>query len=215
MKKILVADDHALIRDGLRTQLNNLESGVSVIEAHDWNQTFAALAAHKDFDLALVDLKMPGHNGHAALAEILQANPGLPIVVLSASDDLDDMRSALRSGAMGYLTKSEAPEVMRNAVRLVLEGGMYVPPALAMSQLGIKTVKQERAAIDLTDRQRAVLRLIVEGKSNKEIAQLMSLAPTTVKVHLAAVLRALNVENRTQAAIVAERLGLHHDASTS
>lgn len=210
MTKILIADDHALIRDGIRGQLRGLGGETAIVEARDWIETIAAAAAHPDLSLALVDLRMPGKEGLTALAELLRASPGLPVLVLSASENVEDMRAALRLGAMGYVSKSEASAVMLGAVRLVLDGGMYVPSALA--NLGADIQAAPNPAPILTERQLEVLRLIVEGKSNKEIARALHLAHATVKVHLAAIFRALEVENRTQAAIAAERLGLHRAA---
>jgi len=207
--RILIADDHSLIRDGLRGQLRGLGGELTVLEARDWAETMAGAAANPDLDLALVDLRMPGREGLAALAELLAACPGLPVLVLSASENVEDMRAALRLGAMGYASKSERPEVLLDAVRLVLDGGMYVPPTLAGPGFDGQPAPAPPQPHALTERQLDVLRLVVEGKSNKEIAQALHLAHATVKVHLAAVYRALGVENRTQAAIVAERLGLH------
>lgn len=213
MNRILIADDHALIRDGIRGQLRGLGSEVTTVEARDWTETLAAAAAHPDLELALVDLRMPGKEGFAALAELLRANPGLPVLVLSASEDVQDMRAVLRLGAMGYVSKSEPAAIMLGAIRLVLDGGMYVPPALAGPGFdGLVAAHHPDPALDLTARQLEVLRLIVEGRSNKEIARTLYLAHATVKVHLAAIFRALEVENRTQAAIAAERLGLHRAA---
>lgn len=205
--KILIADDHALIREGLCGQLRGLGGETAIVQACDWNEAIAAAAAHADLGLALVDLHMPGKEGLAALAELVRANRGLPVLVLSASENVEDMRAALRLGAMGYVSKSETAAVMLSAVRLVLEGGMYVPPALA--NLGADIDATPEPAPALTERQLEVLRLLVEGKSNKEIARKLHVAHATVKVHLAAIFRALAVENRTQAAIAAERLGLH------
>jgi DNA-binding NarL/FixJ family response regulator len=205
--KILIADDHALIRDGIRGQLRGLGDETAVVEACDWIEAMAAAAAHPDLGLALVDLRMPGKDGLTALAELLRANPGLPVLVLSASDNVEDMRAVLRLGAMGYVSKNETSAVMLGAVRLLLDGGMYVPSALA--NLGGDAPAAPDPAPILTERQLEVLRLIVEGKSNKEIARTLHLAHATVKVHLAAIFRTLDVENRTQAAIAAERLGLH------
>lgn len=215
MAKILIADDHALIREGIRGQLRALGDDNVAIEARDWVEAFAAAASHPDLDLALVDLRMPGSEGLAALAELLRANPGLPVLVLSASEVTQNMRDALRIGAMGYVSKSEPAAIMLGAIRLVLDGGMYVPPSLAELDLGGHDASSPcDPAPVLTTRQLEVLRLIVEGKSNKEIAQRLDLAHATVKVHLAAIFRALHVNNRTQAAIAAERLGLHRAART-
>ena len=208
--KILIADDHALIREGIRQQLSLLGGDTAIVEARDWVEALAAAAAHPDLGLALVDLRMPGKEGLTALAELLRASPGLPVLVFSASENIEDMRAVLRLGAMGYVNKNETPAVMLGAVRLVLDGGMVVPPVLAGLGIDIQTAADPSR--NLTERQLEVLRLIVEGKSNKEIARSLHVAHATVKVHLVAIFRALEVENRTQAAIVAERLGLHRAA---
>ncbi len=213
MTTILIADDHALVREGIRGQLQGLGSEVTTVEARDWTETLGAAAAHPDLDLALIDLRMPGKEGLAALADLLRTNPGLPVLVLSASEDVRDMRAVLRLGAMGYVSKRETAAIMLGAIRLVLDGGMYVPPALAGPGFdGQPAPRRSDPAFNLTARQLEVLRLIVEGRSNKEIARTLHVAHATVKVHLAAIFRALQVENRTQAAITAERLGLYHTA---
>ena len=210
MIKILIADDHALIREGIRRQLWVLGDETTIIEARNWGEATAAASAHPDLGLALVDLRMPGNEGLAALAELLRTSPGLPVLVFSASENVEDMRAVLRLGAMGYVSKSEPSAVMLGAVRLVLAGGMYVPSTLA--NLGIDAQAaphRPNPTLGLTERQLEVLRLIVAGNSNKEIARTLHLAQATVKVHLTAIFRVLGVENRTQAAIAAERLGLH------
>lgn len=201
--RILVADDHSLIREGLRAQLATFEPRPEITEARDWRETFDAARAG-DFDLALVDLQMPGREGRAALVELLHAHPGLPVVVISATAQHEVMREVLRVGAMGYLTKTEPAAVMRAAIRLVLDGGIYLPPALA--ELGARPSPTPGPV--LTERQTQVLQLIVEGMSNPEIADRLRVSRATVKVHVAAVLEALQVDNRTQAAVVAQRLGL-------
>jgi DNA-binding NarL/FixJ family response regulator len=205
--KVLVADDHALIRSGMRAQLALLAPELTVIEAADWQQTFAAAEA-ADIDLALIDLWMPGGEGAEPLARLLQLHPTLPVVVVSASEDANAMRRALATGAMGYLTKSEPASVLLGAIRLVLSGGIYVPTALAgLTRSSAGSVSAP--APQLTERQRDVLRWVAEGKSNQEIAALLKVARATVKVHLSDVFRALDVVNRTQAAVMAERLGLY------
>lgn len=210
MTKILIADDHALIREAIRRHLWKLGSDNTLLEARDWNEVIAAAKAHPDLGLALVDLWMPGKEGLTALGELLRINPGLPVLVFSASENVEDMRAVLRLGAMGYVGKRDTSAVMLGAVRLVLDGGMYVPPALAdLGDNGQRAVRLTSPDLHLSERQLEVLRLIVNGKSNKEIANTLRLASATVKTHLAAVFRALGVENRTQAAIAAERLGLH------
>ncbi len=202
--KVLVADDHALVRSGLRVQLVALDDDATVVEAADWPQAFEA-ARDPSLDLALIDLSMPGREGGQALGELLREHPALPVIVVSASESVDDMRRALTAGAMGFLSKRDPTAVLLAAIRLVLEGGVYVPPALAglRDRGGAGPV-----APVLTERQLEVLRWVMEGKSNQEIADLLHVSRATVKVHLAAAFRALDVTSRTQAAVAAERLGL-------
>lgn len=209
MTKILIADDHALVRDGLRAQLGALGDNLEIVEARDWGETLACASVHSDLELALVDLNMPGRGGLVGLAELMAKAPALPIVVLSATDDVDVMREALRAGAMGYVSKREPAAVLVGAARLVLGGGMYVPPSVA--DIARRPAPDDPAppiASELTPRQLDVLSLIVEGKSNQEIAEALNMALATVKVHLAAIFRALAVNNRTQAAVVAQRRGV-------
>jgi DNA-binding NarL/FixJ family response regulator len=207
--KILIADDHALVRDGLRAQLGALGESLEILEARDWGETLACVEAHTDLDLALIDLNMPGRGGVGGLTAMMASEPALPIIVLSATDDVEVIREALRAGAMGYVSKREPAAVLVGAVRLVLGGGMYVPPSVA--DIVRRPKRDDPApslAAELTPRQLDVLSLIVEGKSNQEIAEALNVALATVKVHLAAIFRALEVTNRTQAAVVAQRRGV-------
>jgi DNA-binding NarL/FixJ family response regulator len=206
MIKVLIADDHALVRDGLGVRVATLEGGARVIEACDWPETLAT-ARDSELDLALVDLHMPGRDGLQALAELSRHHTELRVIVVSASDDLGTMRAALSAGALGYVAKSEPTAVMLAAIRLVLGGGMYVPPALA--SLCVPTFPRATRGPTLTGRQLDVLRWVMEGKSNQEIADLLQVARATVKVHLAGAFRVLGVINRTQAAVEAARLGLY------
>jgi DNA-binding NarL/FixJ family response regulator len=199
--KILIADDHPLFREGLRHLLVELDWSVDVLEAWDYPGLRALLEAHADADLAIMDLDMPGAKDQAGLEGLLALYPTLPVVVLSASEQLDDMQRALDAGAMGYLPKSTPPEVLLCALRLVLSGGIYVPPALVRGG-------GARAAFDtLSARQREVLEHLVLGHSNKEIARELGMSEATVKAHLTAIFRTLNVSNRTQAVRVARERG--------
>jgi len=128
--KILVADDHALIRAGLSPLLTQLADGVRIVEAADLEQTRAALAVHPDIELALLDLQMPGMAGASSIAALRRAHPGLPLVVLSAEQSRGVIEAMLRAGAAGYVPKSASAEVMLGALRLVMAGGQYLPPLL-------------------------------------------------------------------------------------
>jgi DNA-binding NarL/FixJ family response regulator len=188
--------------------LARLGEGVVTLEARDAAETLALAAAHPDLDLILLDLAMPGMDGFAGLARLRELRPSVPVVVLSASESQADVRATLEGGAMGFVPKSSTAEVMLSALRLVFSGGVYVPP-LVLDRAG-PPGKAAGASplgddLGLTPRQLDVLALLGEGKANKEIAQALGLTEGTVKLHVSAILRALGVENRTQAVIAAER----------
>ncbi|MBI1425421.1 MAG: response regulator [Gammaproteobacteria bacterium] len=207
--KILIADDHELFREGLRQLLRQLAEDMQVLEAASYTELLALLGEHPDADLAIMDLNMPGYSTEVKLESLLAGHPTVPTVVLSASEYSSDMQGALDAGAMGYLPKSTPADVLLCALRLVLSGGIYVPPALVNNGAG----RRAEGGLDtLTTRQREVLERLVLGRSNKEIGRELGMSEATVKVHLTAIFRALNVTNRAQAVhVVKERqlLGTH------
>lgn len=204
--KILVADDHPLFRAGIRHTLLQLADSVTVLEADDHEQAAGLAAQHGDITLALLDLHMPGVEGLNALAALIQQFPALPIVVLSASDSRDVMQRAFDCGAVGFIHKSTPPNVMLSALRLVLEGGTYVPPVFVQSAAA--PTEEPMPGTELTQRQSEVLARVLEGKPNKAIAREMGLTEATVKAHVAAAFKTLKVANRTQAAMTVSKLGL-------
>jgi DNA-binding NarL/FixJ family response regulator len=211
--KILVADDHALIREALRHLLAQLDSDVTVIEAADCDSTRSAVAGHPDLDLILLDLHLPGVGGLVLLPQLRADYPALPVVVLSALEDSGTVREALARGAVGFIPKSSSNEVMLSALRLVLAGGRYLPPE-ALSGGAIAAAPTSPADVVLTDRQREVLALMAQGKSNKQICRELDLAEATVKIHVTAILRALKVTSRAQAIVAVNRLGLVPETPT-
>jgi DNA-binding NarL/FixJ family response regulator len=206
--KILVADDHAMFRDGLRYALASLDDDVEILEAKDCAEALALVGSHPDLDLVLLDLAMPGMDGLAGLHALRARRPAVPVVILSGSEEPADARRALDRGAMGFIPKSSSSSVMLGALRLVLSGGVYLPPAfLEHFQTG-RTLSGAPSieTLGLTPRQHDVLRLLGKGQSNKEIARVLGLAVGTVKLHISAILRALGVGSRTRAVIAAARL---------
>lgn len=204
--KILLVDDHSLFRAGLRHVLRQLNEQIEIVEAENCKQALKAIEVQCDFTLALLDLHMPGDDGFVALTAIARESPTLPIVVLSASESRTDMRRALDNGAMGFIPKSTAVPVMLNALRLVLAGGIYIPPNLLRTRDESAGIEPSQSAGELTTRQLDVLSLVLEGKTNKAIATELKLSEATVKAHITAVFKTLHVANRTQAALVVERL---------
>jgi DNA-binding NarL/FixJ family response regulator len=209
--KVLVVDDHALIRDALRHVLEQLEREVTVFEAGDCGQAFAVIEAQPELELVLLDLNLPGMHGLAALSELRTRYPAVSVVVVSAADDRGSVTQALDHGAMGYIPKSSSNEVLASALRLVLSGGIYIPPAILGStepRLQPGSAKIVPSDLGLTERQSQILTLLMQGKSNKLICRELDLAESTVKNHVTHVLKTLNVTSRTQAVIAAARIGL-------
>ena len=213
--KILVIDDHALIRQALQNMLCVLDSTAEVLESADCTTALALAAEQPDLDLILLDLHLPGMGGMDALAHFRQSHPAVPVVVLSGANDRHTVRTTIDRGAMGFIPKSSSNDVMLSALRLVLSGGVYLPTEIldhaGLAKVG-NTGSPTLAELGLTDRQIEVLALLLQGKSNKLICRELGLAEGTVKIHVTAVLKALNVTSRTQAVIAASQLGLRFDA---
>lgn len=211
--RIIVADDHALVRGGVGILIKTLNPGTELIECNNYEKTLAALDQPEPIDLLLLDLLMPGMDLIKSVKHICTKWPDVPVVVISVREDMQTIREALRSGAMGYIPKTSSPDVTMNAIRLVLSGGIYVPPdALQLGgglnsredqlteQLGeTATGMPARAAHGLTVRQEDVMAFISEGRSNKEIAAELNLTPGTVKMHLSRIYKVLGAKSRTEA----------------
>ena len=207
--KILVADDHPLIREAFRHLLTELEGGVVVLEAGDCDGACRLIEQHPDLDLALLDLRLPGAGGLATLEKLRNNHPALPVVVVSALEDAGTVRGALARGAMGFIPKSSSNDVMVSALRLVLSGGRYLPPEILSGDGTASPSSMDE--VRLTDRQREVLTFMMQGKSNKHICRELGLAEATVKIHVTAILRALKVTSRAQAIVAVNQLGLTPD----
>lgn len=223
--KILIADDHRLVIEAVKAKLSEIEPGIEFVLAMSVDELLTS--ASDDLDLALIDLNMPGADGQAHIEQIRRRHPAVPVIVLSGYEDPAIMRSALELGALGFIPKAYSPEVMISAVRLVLAGGVYVPPMMlsALPPGVVAGVVPTEAAggaspraaggspqtLDhlrnvLTERQVEVLQLLSQGKPNKLIGRALGISEGTVKIHLAAIFRALNVRNRTEAVVAAQTL---------
>lgn len=213
--KVLVVDDHPLIRQALLVVLTQLDSDLQVLEAGNCPDALALAESNTDLDLVLLDIHLPGVSGLDALQSFRERVPAVPVVVISASEDPDDVTRALDAGAMGFIPKSQSSQVMINALRLVLAGGVYLPPEMVRHAPRNGAPRTAPSAsvtgyrdIGLTERQAQVLALLIQGKPNKLICRDLDLAEGTVKIHITAILKALKVSNRTQAVIEVSRLGL-------
>lgn len=207
--KILVVDDHTLVRQGLAALLRDQGAATEVVHAGDVAQALAVVATRADLDAVLLDLRMPGADGFAAIGEIGRRRPELPVLILSSSEDPEDVREALRRGALGYVPKSASPEVLLTAVRMVMAGEIYVPSQMLQAGETPPRGRPERGPLlELTPRQSEVLEALARGLSNKEIGRKFNLSEKTVKAHVGAIFRTLAVTNRTQAAHAAQAAGL-------
>ena len=199
--KLLIVDDHALFREGIALVLERLEEGLSLLEAPTGVRALEISDEEGDLDLVLLDLTLPGDDGLEILREFGRRRPETPVVMLSSSEGPAEIARALELGARGYIPKTTSSDVMLQATRLVLAGGVYVPPQL----LGVDSVPQDPSAP--TPRQREVLEHLAEGRSNKEIGNALGIAENTVRVHVAALLRTLGASNRTEASAAARKRG--------
>ena len=208
--KLLVIDDQPIVLDGIAALLAGSSPGATVLTARDAQTGFKLAEQHPDLDIVLLDLKLPGVSGHAAIGEFGRLMPSVPVIVLSSSEDPEDVCKSIELGALGYVPKSASRHTLMAAIGLVMSGEIYVPSLMAdrMSGETPKAESVEAAAPRLTERQIEVLRLLSHGLTNKDIAKRINLSEKTVKIHISAIFRALNVINRTQAAKVGRELGL-------
>ena len=226
--KVLLIDDHPLILDALRSVIHGMGSDVSVVSAASAAEARAALVASPDFDLILLDLTLGDADGFDVLVEFRAAYPATPVVVVSASDRHSDVIRAVDAGAMGFVPKRASTAVLHEALKMVMGGGIFVPKVelgltrmdtdepdtvpsvlrVVRDQAGHEPPTRERAleSPGLTPRQTEVMALLLQGKPNKLIARELNLSVETVKDHVAAVLRALNVNSRTQAVLAVSEL---------
>lgn len=214
--RVLIADDHALVRRGLHLLLTKIYPEAEVEEASDIDSALRLVAARPEFDLVLCDLAMPGMEQLKGLQLLAQKLPGVPVVILSAISNSEDIVRTIEQGARGYILKSASDETFRHAVSLVLSGEIYLPSEafLDRQQRWVGTRGGAGAEFapgnplsSLTERQRDVLTLLMAGQSNKEIARNLGLLESTVKAHVKIILGKLDAANRTQAAMIAAELG--------
>jgi DNA-binding NarL/FixJ family response regulator len=201
--KVLIADDHPMVRDALARTVQQLGENIEVAQAADFDGLLALLDGAAA-DLALVDLQMPGMAGVAGVRQLRAAAPLLPLVVASGQDDAATIRAVLAAGAAGFVPKTSSSELLRQALQIVLAGGVFVPQQ-ALADLPA-AAPAPADTTGLTPRQRDVLRGLLKGAPNKVIARDLGLTEGTVKIHIAAILRVLQVRNRTEAVVRAREL---------
>jgi DNA-binding NarL/FixJ family response regulator len=201
---IAIADDHPLMRGALLAALRDVEPGARFVDVASHAALLALLRAPPTPDLLLLDLHMPDGDGIAGVRGVREQAPDVPVAVISADEDRNVVRALLALGVAGFIPKTDPPAVVKGAVRLILAGGTYVPPRLIGGD-GDAPATAPAAGTPLTERQMDVVRLLARGLSNKAIARELGVTEGTVKVHLLAVFRVLDVRNRTAAVLEAQR----------
>ena len=207
--KILVVDDHALVREGLRQVLKGLDEQVEVLEASHCARAFELTALHTDLDLVLLDYHLPDMNGLQALKVFGKDHPELPIIVLSGSVDQHVARQVLADGAAGFIAKASLSGELLSILQRVLDGEIYVPPDFSSPP------SSRDGLAPLTPRQEEVLDLLLSGRTNKEISQTLQLSEETTKNHVSGILRNFGVQTRSQAIIEAGRRGYTTSVSST
>lgn len=209
--RVLIADDHPLYRDALRTVVPQACPAAQISEACSQSEVLEQVASDSSFDLIVLDLNLPGAVDYSCLKQTRQIARLTPIIIVSGLDDPAIMAEAVMAGATAYVPKSASRQVLVDAIRIIMEGGTYMP-AGAMSAL--RDSQTQHAASqngaqheELTSRQQRVLKLLAEGHSNKHIARDLDISEITVKAHVSAILKKLGVSNRVQAALEARRQG--------
>lgn len=204
--KVLIADDHALFRDALGKLVEELDGSASVIQVSSYAQALKILKNEPNINLVIVDLEMQDlPSWEKGMDELKSAGNGAKLVVVSAVENPRNIRNVLERGANGYISKRSESKILLNALKLVLDGGTYIPPVLLLHN---NAMPERNSVKNLTNRQSQVLGLVAQGLSNKQIAYEMGVSEATVKLHINALLRSVGANNRTQAVITAQKMGI-------
>lgn len=212
--KILLADDHGLVREALKSYLERAESGTEVICVCSLGEAVEATKKILDLDLAILDLRMPGMDGFDGLDTFISEFPGVTTAIMSGLADEDDVKAAIAHGALGFFPKTLSGPALLNAIKLVMAGERFVPYDVSglMHDAPVKptqgTITDKARNVNLSKREMAVMVWLLKGYSNKEIARELDLQEVTIKLHMRSICRKLNVKNRTQAALFARETGL-------
>lgn len=202
--KVIIADDHPLFRAALSEAMEQALASPEIVKVGSFDELSAALDEHDDADLLLLDLNMPGCRGYSALVHSRGSAPTLPVIVVSAFEDQSVANAAVEHGAAGFIPKSSSQETMAQAIRTVLDGGIWQPETTTIEPNEASEFAQKLA--NLTPQQQRVLVMLTDGLLNKQIALDLDISEATVKAHITAILRKLGVQTRTQAVIAARSL---------
>ncbi|MGF1701733.1 response regulator transcription factor [Photobacterium makurazakiensis] len=203
---IVIADDHPLFRNALFQSVHMAISGANLLEADSLDSLLSLLDKEPDVDLLLLDLKMPGANGMSGLIQLRNQHPDLPVVVISASEESNVVRQVRRHGAFGFIPKSSDMRALIGSLNQVLDGEPVFPEGLGEDNEEYNDLNERIAA--LTPQQYKVLSMLSDGLLNKQIAYELNVSEATIKAHMTAIFRKLNVKNRTQAVILLQQMDL-------
>lgn len=205
--RLVIADDHPLFRGALRQAVAAGMTTAQVDEAGSFEELTALLEASSDVDLILLDLTMPGISGFSGLIYLRAQYPAVPVVVVSASDDLETIRRSMEFGASGFIPKRFGVETLHDAIAKVMAGDVWIPPDIDLSVGGDPELMRLRdRLVTLTPQQVRVLMMLSQGLLNKQIAYELTVSEATIKAHVSAILQKLGVESRTQAVIAASKI---------
>lgn len=208
MLTLLVVEDHALVREGLLATLANLGEETRVVGVADADKAIGVLE-NEDIDMMILDLMLPGTTGQAFLPVVRRRFPTVPVVILSALDDADTVSRAMKEGASGFVSKSGSSTDLLQALRDVLSGKVHLPSKLRKlvkrSEFARREGRSTAQRYGLTRAQARVMDLLAEGRSNRQIGELLGLAEGTVKIHVSGIMKAMGVNNRAEAALLASR----------
>jgi len=213
-RKFLVVDDHPLVRHGFALSVSEIHPGAQVLEAGSLADAMDIVSRTRDLTLVLFDLSLTDRNGRDGMRRMIEALGGVPLLVISGSDEVVDIVDSVRMGAKGYILKTSSTAVLEHAISLALTGETFLPlpRAVLSGNVAADAARPTGQILDrLTDRQRDVFQLLLAGHSNKEIARELGVLEGTVKVHVRAIMQKLGVRNRTQVAVVAARSGCFPD----
>jgi len=203
---IVIADDHPLFRDALRQAVASIMPA-QIDEAGTFEELTARLEQEADVDLILLDLSMPGISGFSGLIYLRAQYSAIPVVVVSASDDVATIRRSMDFGASGFIPKRLGVDALRTAILKVIEGDIWIPPDVDLSAAADPEMTRLRdRLVTLTPQQVRVLMMLSEGLLNKQIAYELGVSEATIKAHVSAILQKLGVESRTQAVIAAAKI---------
>jgi DNA-binding NarL/FixJ family response regulator len=204
---LIIADDHPLFRDALRQAVAGVMNSAKVDEAGSFEELTALFEQDSDVDMVLLDLSMPGISGFSGLIYLRAQYPAIPVVIVSASDDVSTIRRSLDFGASGFIPKRFGVETLRDAIVKVMDGDVWVPPDIDLSATADPVMARLRdRLVTLTPQQVRVLMMLSEGLLNKQIAYELGVSEATIKAHVSAILQKLGVESRTQAVIAAAKI---------